>query len=171
MSEREPTAHLAAFSSPGAAGTGWPQGRAELMSAQVCWLSTVRPNGHPHVTPLLGVWVDGALYFCTGSTERKARNLAHNQHCILTTGRNELDGIDVVVEGVALAVTAVAELGEVADAFESKYGSRITAPDGTWFGLGDAIRNAGVQSFRVSPTTVFGFGKGATYSQTRWSFT
>jgi len=89
----------------------------------------------------------------------------------LTTGRNDLDGIDLVVEGAASEVTAVAELGDVADAFESKYGSRITAPDGTWFGLGDAIRNAGVELYRVSPTTAFGFGKGATYSQTRWSFT
>jgi hypothetical protein len=170
MSERMPTVHLAAFSSPGAAATSWERGRAELASADVYWLSTVRPNGHPHVTPLLAVWAGGALYFCTGSTERKARNLAHNPHCILTTGRNDLDGIDLVVEGAASEVTAVAELGEVASAFESKYGPRITAPAGTWFGLGDAIRNAGVELYRVSPTTAFGFAKGATYSQTRWSF-
>jgi hypothetical protein len=31
------------------------------------WLSTVRPGGRPHVTPAAGVWLAGALYFCTGS--------------------------------------------------------------------------------------------------------
>lgn len=51
---------LAAFSSPTATATDWEQGRAQLASADVYWLSTVRPNGEPHVTPLLGVWVDGA---------------------------------------------------------------------------------------------------------------
>ena len=47
------------------------------------WLSTVRPDGRPHVTPLLGIWLDGALYFCTGPDERKAKNLARNPRCIL----------------------------------------------------------------------------------------
>jgi nitroimidazol reductase NimA-like FMN-containing flavoprotein (pyridoxamine 5'-phosphate oxidase superfamily) len=67
MSEQVPTVHLAAFSSPGASATSWEQGRAELAAADVHWLSTVRrPNGHPHVTPLLAVWAAGAQYFCTG---------------------------------------------------------------------------------------------------------
>ena len=102
------------------------------------WLSTVRPGGQPHVTPLLGVWLDGALYFCTGDAERKAKNLAQNAHCVLTTGCNTLDdGLDVVVEGAGALVSDAAELGRVADTYESKYGARFTAPEGTWFGLGD----------------------------------
>ena len=42
------------------------------------WLSTVRPDGRPHVTPLMSVWLEGALYFCTGPDERKAKNLVRN---------------------------------------------------------------------------------------------
>jgi hypothetical protein len=34
---------------------------------------------------MAGVWLDGAVYFCTGPTERKARNLAQNPSCVLTT--------------------------------------------------------------------------------------
>jgi Pyridoxamine 5'-phosphate oxidase len=91
--------------------------------------------------PLLGVWLDGALYFCTGPAERKAKNLAQNPNCVLTTGCNGLDdGLDLVVEGAATKVSQGAELRSVADTFESKYGRRFTAPDGTWFGLGEAIR-------------------------------
>src|SRR5579864_7770724 len=141
MAEREPVAELGAFSSPGAVSPGWARARGDLQDAQVYWLSSVRPDGRPHVTTLLGVWLDGALYFCTGPGERKARNLAQNPHCILMTGRNDLaDGADLVAEGDAAAVSDEAELKRVADTYESKYGPRFTAPEGTWFGLGDEIR-------------------------------
>jgi nitroimidazol reductase NimA-like FMN-containing flavoprotein (pyridoxamine 5'-phosphate oxidase superfamily) len=131
---------LSAFSSPDAVPTEWPQARAELAGAEVYWLSTVRPDGHPHVTPLLGVWLDGALYFCTGPTERKAKNLSQNPHCVLTTGHSTLNGLDVVLEGTAEKLSNLAELGRVADTYESKYGPHFAPPDGTWSGLGDAAR-------------------------------
>jgi general stress protein 26 len=171
VTESEPIVELGAFSSPNAAPTGWAKAREDLRAAHVYWLSTVRPDGRPHVTPLIGIWSDGALYFCTGATERKAHNLAHNAQCILTTGGNTLEGLDVVVEGQAANVSDAAELRNVADTFESKYGAHFTAPDGTWFGLGDAIR-AGVDVlvYRVAPSKAFGFGKGKPFSQTRFRF-
>ena len=170
MTELEPVTELSAFSSGGAIPTEWGKGRRELQDAEVYWLSTVRPDGRPHVTPLLGIWLDGALYFCTGPDERKAKNLARNPHCILTTGCNRLDGLDLVVEGQAAKVSGPAELRSVADTFEAKYGAHFTAPDGTWSGLGDTIRRNEALVFRVAPSTAFGFGKGTPYSQTRWGF-
>jgi general stress protein 26 len=170
--EREPVVELqASFSSPEAIETPWAEGRERLAEAQLYWLTTVRPDGRPHVTPLLGVWSEGGLYFCTGSAERKAKNLSHNANCILTTGRNDLqDGLDIVVEGRAAVITHSAELDRVVGVFEAKYGSHFTAPEGTLFGLGDEIRTGGVVLYRVAPSTVFGFGKGADFSQTRWRF-
>jgi general stress protein 26 len=170
MAEPEPVTELSAFSSDNAIATEWRQGRRKLRDAEVYWLSTVRPDGHPHVTPLLGIWLDGALYFCTGPDERKAKNLARNPHCVLTTGCNRLDGLDLAVEGAAARVTDLAELRDVADTFESKYGAHFTAPEGTWSGLGDTIRRDEALVFRVAPLTAFGFGKGTPYSQTRWRF-
>ena len=141
MTEREPTTVLGPFSSEDAVATPWSRAREDLRGALLYWLSTVRPDGRPHVTPLLAIWLDGAMYFCTGPDERKARNLAANAHCVLTTGRNGIDdGVDLVVEGEAVVVRDSAERHGVADAFELKYGSRFTAPEGTWFGLGDAPR-------------------------------
>ena len=120
MAEQEPVTELCAFSSPGAVPTEWAQARGGLRDAEVYWLSTVRPDGRPHVTTLLGVWLDGALYFCTGLGERKARNPAQNPHGILTTGRNDLaDGVDLVAEGDAATVSDEAELNRVADTYES----------------------------------------------------
>jgi nitroimidazol reductase NimA-like FMN-containing flavoprotein (pyridoxamine 5'-phosphate oxidase superfamily) len=171
MPEQDPVTELSTdFSSDDAVPTEWERGRRTLREAEIYWLSSVRPDGRPHVTPLLAIWLDGALYFCTGESERKARNLALNPHCILTTGRNTLDGVDIVVEGEAAQVSDRAEMAQVADTFESKYGAHFTSPEGNWFGLGDSIRRGGVLVFRVAPSTAFGFGKGTTSSQTRWRF-
>jgi uncharacterized pyridoxamine 5'-phosphate oxidase family protein len=169
--EREPVTTLSpGFSGEGAVATTWAEGRNVLENAEAYWVTTVRPDGRPHVTTLLAVWHDGALYFCTGDGERKAKNLAQNRHCILTTGCNTLEGLDVVVEGEAQKVSAEAELRDVADVYEAKYGARFTAPDGTWFGLADAIRDGNVPLYRVAPSIAYGFGKGAMFSQTQWSF-
>ena len=170
MAVGEPVVKLdARFSSEGATPTAWVDAQRRLAGAQVFWLTTVRPDGRPHVTPLLSIWLDGALYFCTGRGERKAKNLAQNPHCILTTGCNVLDeGLDLVVEGDAAKVSDDARLRRVADAYESKYGSdwHFDVRDG-------AFRNdVGDEAlvFKVAPSTAFGFGKGELYSQTRWRF-
>ena len=44
MAEREPTAELGAFSSPGAISPVWARARGDLQDAQVYWLSSVRPD-------------------------------------------------------------------------------------------------------------------------------
>jgi nitroimidazol reductase NimA-like FMN-containing flavoprotein (pyridoxamine 5'-phosphate oxidase superfamily) len=168
---REPVTRLhAGFSSQDAVATTWARGRSVLENAEVYWVTSVRPDGRPHVTPLLGIWLDGAMYFCTGDSERKAKNLESNPHCILTTGCNHLDGLDVVVEGRVAKVSETTELQSAADAYESKYGSHFTSPDGTWFGLGDSIRKSQVVLYRLAPAKVLGFAKGDPFSQTRWDF-
>lgn len=166
-----PVAELhAGFSSPGATPTDWADGRRHIDDAEVFWLSTVRPDGRPHVTPLLAVWHGDAMYFCTGPGERKAKNLQQNPNCILTTGQNGLDGLDLVVEGRAVEVGDGAELEQVADSYESKYGEHFTAPESTWFGLSDAMRAGKALIYRVTPMTILGFAKGEQFSQTRWRF-
>ena len=125
----------ARFSSGGASPTVWTEARQGLETAEMFWVTTVRPDGRPHVTPLIAVWLEGALYFCTGPTERKAKNLLRNQNCILTTGCNKRnEGLDIVVEGQAVRVTDDALLQRVADAYESKYGQEwhFTVRDGTF---------------------------------------
>jgi len=126
--EKEPVAELEPqFSSDGATPTPWAVGRRNLEEAKIYWLATVRPDGRPHVTPLLAVWLDRALYFCTGPSERKAKNLAHNSHCTITTGCNVLDGLNVrvpsgtVVEGEAVRVSDEANLQRLANLYASKY--------------------------------------------------
>jgi hypothetical protein len=157
------------FSSPDATASPWPVAREILERAETYWLTTVRRDGRPHVTTLIAVWLDGALYFCTGPDERKAKNLAENSHCVVTTGSNTLsEGLDVVVEGDAINVSDEVRLQRISDLYESKYGSgwHFDVRDGAFAGASGNIALV----FVVGPTTAFGFGKGERFSQTRWRF-
>jgi predicted pyridoxine 5'-phosphate oxidase superfamily flavin-nucleotide-binding protein len=164
----QPTAELdTRFSSADATATAWAEAREHLEAAEIFWISTVRSDGRPHVTPLISVWVDDALFFCTGPTEQKARNLEGNPHCALTTGCNAIgEGLDIVVEGDAVRVTDDARLRRIAAAYVAKYGS-----DWTFEVRDGAFRHEAGEAyvFEVAPVTAFGFGKGA-FSQTRWRF-
>lgn len=168
MTRNEPVAVLdRRFSAPEAAPTPWSTARERLEQAEVFWLSTVRPDGRPHVTPLIALWHNDALYFCTGPTERKAKNLAGNTRCVLTTGTNTLNtGLDVVVEGEATIIHDEPRLRALADAYEVKYGPEwhFDVRDGAFQGDGGEAL-----VYRVAPSAVFAFAKGE-YSQTRWDF-
>ncbi|GAA4986753.1 pyridoxamine 5'-phosphate oxidase family protein [Actinopolymorpha pittospori] len=172
MATKDPVTALdPRYGNEDATPTSWADARRHLDAAEIYWLTTVRADGRPHVTPLIGVLLDDALHFCTGPEERKAKNLASRPHCILTTGRNDLDeGYDIVVEGDARTVDDKATLDRIATGYETKYGPHFTAPDGTFHGLSDSIRGGDALVYEVAPSTAFGFGKGQPFSQTRWRF-
>src|ERR1700752_3067220 len=95
---------------------GWQEVTDALADAEIYWLTTVRPDGRPHVTPVIAIWLDGTLYFCTGPAERKAKNLAQNPHCAVTTGCNAMnEGLDVVIEAEAVLVSDEPLLQRLAD--------------------------------------------------------
>jgi nitroimidazol reductase NimA-like FMN-containing flavoprotein (pyridoxamine 5'-phosphate oxidase superfamily) len=155
------------FGHPQADPTPWEEVAALLRDAELYWLTTVRADGRPHVTPLVGVWVGDAFAFTTGLEEQKAVNLAHGPHVAVTTGVNTWErGLDVVVEGAAVRVTGRPALQAVADAYDEKYaGSWHWEVDDDGF-VADDMRPA---VFRVVPDKVLAFGKDP-HSQTRYRF-
>jgi general stress protein 26 len=165
---RNPTTTLdTRFSDPEAAPTAWEDTVNALERAELFWITTVRADGRPHTSPLVAVWLDGALHFSTGADEQKAVNLRTNAHVILTTGCNEWDrGVDVVVEGDAGQVDDDTTLRRLADAWRTKWDGRweYQARDGAFHhDVGTAL------VFAVAPTKVLAFGKG-TFSHTRHEF-
>jgi nitroimidazol reductase NimA-like FMN-containing flavoprotein (pyridoxamine 5'-phosphate oxidase superfamily) len=113
------------FSDPGAGAVEWRETRRVLEAAELFWISTVRADGRPHVSPLVAVWLDDALYFTTGETEQKAHNLRGNAQVVLTTGCNTWDrGVDVVVEGAAVEVRDNDLLGRLAEAWTREWDGR-----------------------------------------------
>ncbi len=158
------------YGEPDAGPTTWADTRQVLERAELYWLTTLRPDGRPHVAPLIGVWHEGGLHFCTGGDERKARNLEHTSRVAVTTGTNTwAEGVDVVVEGDATPVRDDAALRTLAAAWEAKYGDvwHFDVVDGAFEAPGGETGTALV--FRVEPTTVFAFAK-SPHSQTRHRF-
>jgi nitroimidazol reductase NimA-like FMN-containing flavoprotein (pyridoxamine 5'-phosphate oxidase superfamily) len=153
------------YSDPGAVATGWDETRRVLETAELFWISTVRADGRPHVTPLVAVWADGAIHFCTGPTEQKAVNLSASPHVILTTGCDRWDeGLDVVVEGDAVRVTDDDVLRRLAEVWATKWDGRwrFLVRDGCFYDQDDQqVPPNQVLVFSVTPARVLAFAKGA----------
>ncbi|AGB21107.1 pyridoxamine-phosphate oxidase [Mycobacterium sp. JS623] len=144
----------------------WQQVSEALAGAELYWLTTVRHDGRPHTTPLVGAWVDDGFVFCTGPEEQKARNLAHGTAVTVTTGVNTWnDGLDVVVEGNAERLTGLDTLTPLADRIREKYdGEWDFTPNDNGFGHGPHIAYV----FRVAPLKVLAFAK-SPHGQTRFT--
>jgi hypothetical protein len=147
--------------------TEWPDANRALETAELYWLTTVRKDGRPHTTPLVGVWVDRSFVFCTGPAEQKARNLEHQTTLSVVTGTNTWQaGLDVVIEGAAVRVTGAQNLKALADVFRAKYG------DDWDFAVDDEVfdpEGTSAHVFRVTPTKVLAFAK-SPHGQTRFRF-
>jgi nitroimidazol reductase NimA-like FMN-containing flavoprotein (pyridoxamine 5'-phosphate oxidase superfamily) len=176
MTSNNPTANLdQRFSSPDAIALPWAEARRRLEQAPIFWLTTVRRDGRPHVTPLIGLWQDDAFYFNTGPGEQKWMNLENNRQCLVNTNSGApRDELDIVLEGQANHVTDEAQLRRVAEAFDKKYDDwqvevrngvyTMTRPDHP------ETENHPVV-FELVPAKALGFGRGVgTFNQTRWRF-
>lgn len=156
------------FSEPGTIPTAWRETRRQLQNAELFWITTVRADGRPHVSPLVAVWLDDTLYFSTGAAEQKALNLDANTNVVLTNGCSTWDsGLDVVVEGPARQVTDDVLLDRLATAWSAKW-------DGRWryeVRNGHFHHPGGGQAlvYAVDPTKVLAFGKG-TFTHTTYRF-
>jgi hypothetical protein len=62
------------------------------------WLATVRPDGRPRVMPLIGLWLDEAMYFVAGERTRKGRNLAGDPRCVITGSSTALPSLTLGME-------------------------------------------------------------------------
>lgn len=152
----------------GAAPTPWEEARLRLAQAGTYWVATVHPDSRPHLVPVLAVWANGALHFAASEITRKARNLASNAQCVVSTSH---DRLDVVVEGEAEPVRDDAALRRVAEVYGSKYEWPVTVSDGAI--VGDGAPTAGPPPYgvyRVRPAIAFAFPHDETFAATRWRF-
>jgi nitroimidazol reductase NimA-like FMN-containing flavoprotein (pyridoxamine 5'-phosphate oxidase superfamily) len=156
----------ARFGDPAATAPAWEFVEELLREAELYWLTTVRGDGRPHVTPLVGVWTDGQFAFCTGVGEQKHVNLRHSQLVAVTTGSNGWKaGTDVVVEGAAQRVNGRERLRPLAEAWVRKYGDDWAwEADDEGFTAGDGSRP---WVYVVSPAKGIAFGKNP-HSQTTY---
>ena len=147
---------------PAGEGSGliaWAECERRLTVSHDYWCATVRPDGAPHVTPVWGVWLDGRVWFSSSLRSRKARNLAADPRCTMTT---DDAGDPVVVEGVAERVTDRAAIVPFLDAVNAKYDADLTIE------FLDPEVNG---SYAVGPVRAFALNHDDfTGSPTRWTF-
>ena len=125
-----------------------------MAAAREYWVATVRPDGRPHLTPVWGLWLEGAFYFGSGPQTRKARNLSENPNVAVHPAGEDV----VIVEGVAEVVTdpdpALAE--------------RVHAASVAKYGMGSHDIEG---SHVVRPSVVFAWtASGFPRTTTRWVF-
>ena len=170
MMVNEPVARVDnRFSQPGAEARSWAEVERTLDAAEMFWLTTVRADGRPHVTPLIGIWTDGAFFFTTGPGEQKAKILETNQAVAVTTGVNTMaHELDVIIEGQAERERDSATLEALTRAYSSKYRWKYEVRDEGFY---DPSHSGWSQVFQVRPRKVLGFHRGKEFSQTRWQFT
>lgn len=121
--------------------------RAELMM----WLSTVRPDGRPHLVPVWFLWDGETILIFSQPNQQKLRNLQHNPNVVValdTAGQ----GDDVVmIEGKA-ELLHDPRVSAALPAYAEKYRKRLELYG--W--SGESMAQDYSQAIRVTPTKFFG---------------
>ena len=150
----------------------WSRAEKQLESttgpAVTHFLSTVRPDGRPHVAGIGAIWFDGKFFFTSGVGTRKSRNLSENAACVIAV---KLPDIDLVVEGSAKKVTDQPTLERLAERFNAE-GWPATVENGAFMAPYSAP-SAGPAPWDLYvfvPTTAFGVATAEPHGATRWRF-
>lgn len=116
-----------------------------LADERVVWLSTVRPDGTPHLCPTWFWWDGGALVVFSKPEAVKVRNLRANPRLMIALGDPEDDFSVGLIEAEAAIADAPVT---VPDAFFAKYAQELAA------GRIDpaTFRALYTQSIRIVPT-------------------
>src|ERR687883_1038510 len=164
--------------------TAWAAARERLENPEqdrTYWLATVRPDGRPHIVPLLGLWLDDAFYFLTGETTRRGKNLSHAPRCVMATSSTTLPALDLIVEGTCRKVRDDALLHRVAEAYGARMAWPLEVRDGAVYG--PSAPTAGPPPYAIYelvPEKVIGLpgiagteegvGREGSFTPTRWRF-
>jgi hypothetical protein len=140
----------------------------ESSSSGVYWLATTKPDGRPHVAGTGALWVDGKIYFVSGTRTRKSRNLAANPRCVFSVS---LTGIDLVLEGTAVRVSDRPTLLRLAKRYAAQGWPASVSGDA--FTAAYSAPSAGPAPWNLyvlRPSTVFGVSTANPPGATRWRF-
>jgi len=136
----------------------WADVEPNLEKSRNYWIGSTQPDGKPHAAPVWGIWLEGALYFSSGRSSRKARNLLNNPQVVV-----HLESGDdaVILEGKVAELTDKTLYARIRELYGKKYPfipTKEMNPGDVWFVLKPDVALAWLE-------TDF------TRSATRWTFT
>jgi hypothetical protein len=139
-------------------------------SRHTYWLTTLNPDGSPHVTGIGALWFDSVFWFETGERTRKGRNLARDPRCALNISTEEFD---LVVEGTAEQITEPAAVAELAKRWAAEGWPARPDDSGQAVTAEFSAPSAGPPPwhvYRLTPHTATAVGTVAPFGATRWQF-
>ena len=145
-----------------APGTGGPD-------RHTCWLTTINPDGSPHVTGIGALWAEGAFWFETGARTRKGRNLARDPRCVLSLATLDFD---LVVEGTGDHVDDPPTVAAMAERWAAEGWPARVDDTGTALTADYSAPSAGPppwQVYRIAARTMTGLATVAPGGATRWT--
>jgi len=138
----------------------WSWSEQRLKKSHNYWITTVKPDGSPHVMVVWGLWQDGRFIFSTGSKSRKARNLALNPNCVVCT---EHAHEAVIVEGIA-EIADLAARRKMIPAYQRKYDWDLSTMKDDMLSMKEPV-------YSVRPKVAFAlWEKYFQTKSTRWQF-
>jgi PPOX class probable F420-dependent enzyme len=120
--------------------------RAELMM----WLSTVRPDGRPHLVPVWFLWDGETILIFSQPNQQKLRNLQHNPNVVVALDTAGQGDDALIIEGKAELLNDPG-VSTVLPAYAEKYKERLELYG--W--SGESMAQDYSQAIRVTPTKFF----------------
>ncbi len=117
-----------------------------LRTEPIIWLSTVRPDGRPHLVPVWFLWDRQTILFFSQPLAQKVRNLLHRNQVVLALNADD-EGEDVVIVEGEATLLPVGTVDATLPAFVAKY-ARLMARIGT---SPEAMAASYTQAIQVTP--------------------
>jgi PPOX class probable F420-dependent enzyme len=95
-----------------------------LRSEPILWLSSIRPDGRPHLVPVWFLWDGASIFIFSQPGAQKIRNLQANPAVTLALEAAD-EGADIaIIEGTA-AIFAITDWDRILPAYTAKYEQTI----------------------------------------------
>lgn len=117
-----------------------------LHSDLMMWLSTVRPDGRPHLVPVWFLW-DGATVLIFSKPDQKVRNLQQNPNVTMALDDSKEGEDAVLIDGEATLLDA-GDIDATLPAYAEKYAAKLASMGWT----GESMAGSYTQPIRVTPT-------------------
>lgn len=125
-----------------------------LRSEIMIWLSSVRPDGRPHLVPVWFLWDGETILIFSRPNTQKLRNLQHNQNVMLALDTARQGGDILMIEGKAEILkepTSAFISSEYAEKYKERMARLHMKPE--------AMAQDYSVAIRITPTKFLGHGE------------